>query len=608
MLHELLFVLMGYSGDVFIPYPPLPNKSNTFCIPSDFPLLHPTERECLNRLGQLGWTYSQINQFTKDVKESRSINKTNRSSNIPHGAYALALVTSIEKTLNEYRQNILDMETRILNKEDEAGSNVIPLSLLTANLSKWEILLPSLWKLTQTLQESPQTYHGCKLFDLLMDQARTGVSEFRYEIEKMMVQLHNVLYRQLTAWMVYGQWTDPNDEFFIVPYRARADSNPLAAGTGWNRLYVIAYERIPSYLSHALVESILFVGKSIATVNEMNKLTLSVTKQEESVKPLRLSNQNQKINIPEDMKKKHLQLLLALHNSNTLNFNTSPSPWIRYPQELKKIVGEVRRSTADWLFSQVLIGDHGLHKYLNSFRHLFLLNYGDLAANFINQCTLWRKRSLTRPANVINRSKSNGSSKSNRSSGDITPRASPSAQRGLSKTALIFRHQELNALLGKASVGTEAEDQLTGYTLLLDDEQTKDYPFSDLLLMDLRIVLTYDLEWPIDLFLSESDLKKYSNLWSFLISVKNTQMLLNNLWKTLRTGNSNTSNINTSIATRHHESTIQQFEQDDNDDDYQELLVWRLRSLMLFWIDTVWNHIQVSIELLTYILRNTKIV
>jgi hypothetical protein len=85
-------------------------------------------------------------------------------------------------------------------------------------------------------------------------------------------------------------------------------------------------------------------------------------------------------------------------------------------------------------------------------------------------------------------------------------------------------------------------------------------------------------------------------------------MLLNNLWKTLRTGNSNTSNINTSIATRHHESTIQQFEQEDNDDDYQELLVWRLRSLMLFWIDTVWNHIQVSIELLTCILRSTKIV
>lgn len=551
MLHELLFVLMGHPGDVFLPFPSA-QDSSTFSISSNFPLLHSTERESLNRLGQLGWHYSKINQFINAVKESRSKNRDQ-----PHGAYALSLVTSIESTMVEYKQDILEMENRILSKEDDLGSNVYPLSMLTANLGRWEILLPALWKFLQILQQESDKYHGCKLFDLLMVQAKTGVLEFRNEIEKMLVKLYDVLYRQLTAWMVYGQWADPDNEFFIIPYTAENNDNPLAVRTGWNRLYVICYERIPSHLSYPLVESILFVGKAIATVNEMGTIL-----------------------IPNDMKKKHLQLLITLHSSNKLESST-PLSWIRYPQELKRIVNEVRRSTADWLFSQVLVGDHGLHRYLNQFRHLFLLDYGDFAANFIEECTTWRKRSLL-----------NSSSRNKTVKSITTENHSSTSSRNPSKTELLFRYQELNALLGKASIGTDAEDKLNRFSLLLIDDDADIYPFSDLLLVDVRIVLSYDLEWPIDLFLGESDLKNYSNLWSFLISLKNTQMLLNNLWKILRAGNINSSE-EVSVSNRRQQNNKKNITCFEDNDGYQERQVWRLRSLMLFWVDTFWNHIQV---------------
>ena len=383
--------------------------------------------------------------------------------------------------------------------------------------------------------------------------------------------------------MVYGQWTDPDNEFFITPFKPTINNSSIStAKTGWNRLYIIEYDKVPSYISHEVAESILFVGKAIATVNEMNKLSRSAVKREELSKPIQISSHYQKITIPNDMKKKHLQLLLTLYNSDT-----SPSPWIKYPQELKKIVSEVRRSTADWLFSQVLVGDHGLHKYLNSFRHLFLLNYGDLAANFIQQCDLWRKRSLTRPTN--NREQSSTLKSSNTTS--------PLNMR----TAMAFRYQELKALLGKASIGTDAEDQLSGYALLLEEEQTKEFPFSDLLLTDIRIVLTYELEWPIDLFLSESDLKKYSNIWSLLISMKSTQSKLSNLWKTLRNGDTALENTTNLELERYNGTSLpsHQIEQ-ENEECYQELLIWRLRSLMLFWTDTVWNHIQVKNDTLLF--------
>jgi hypothetical protein len=302
---------------------------------------------------------------------------------------------------------------------------------------------------------------------------------------------------------------------------------------------VIAYDRIPFHLSHALVKSVLFVGKAIATVNEMNKPLLH----------------QQKIQIPKGMREKHLQLLLSLHSSSLPSLQT---PWVRYPQQLQNVVSQVRRSTADWLFSQVLINEHGLHRYLDSFRHVFLLNYGDLATNFIDECALWRRRSLQRSSDQHgNRERTSSLNKS-------------------SRTAMIFRHQEINALLSKASIGTEAEDQLSGFSLLLDDEFTQQYPFSDLLLVDLRVILTFDLAWPIDLFLSKSDLKQYSHLWSFLISLKNAQIALNNLWKILR----NTTTSQDEIT---------------NEDGFHERVVWRLRSFMLFWIDIYWNHIQVCL-------------
>lgn len=550
MLHELLFVLLGYPGDVFVASPP--SASTTFAIPDNFPLLHPTERECLNRLGQLGWTYLQINQFIASVKDLKLLPTATHDSSQPHGAYIQALVTCIELTLNDYRTDILAMEQRILSKHDEAGSNITPLALITANLSRWELLLPALCRFIRLLQRDPAKYHGCRLFDLLMDQSRTGVLEFRAEIEKMMAQLHNVLYRQLTAWMVHGQWVDPDNEFFIVPYSA--DRRPSTA-TAWNRLYVIDYDRIPSHLPHALVESILFVGKAIATVNEMDKLPMSISRHDDdSLLPFASSRRSlqqlHKIMIPLDMKKRHLQLLLSLHSSSSA---THASPWIRYPQQLQAIVSQVRKSTAEWLFTQVLIGDHGLHRYLASFRHVFLLKYGDLASNFIDECALWRRKSLQKGGG-----------------GGKTPS-------NLSKTAIVFRYQELNALLGKASIGTDAEDQLQGFKLLLQEDQTKQYPFADLLLVDLRMVLTFDLEWPIDLFLSKSDLKSYSHLWSFLISLKNTQISLNNLYKLLR----------------YHQEDAGAISKTSNA--YYERVVWRTRAAMLFWVDTMWNHVQVRI-------------
>ncbi|KAL0089548.1 gamma-tubulin complex component protein [Phycomyces blakesleeanus] len=576
MLHELLFVLSGYPGDVFIPHPP--QNPSTFVIPPEFPLLHPTERESLNRLAQLGFVFAQLTQFVASVKDLKQPNTHQK----PCGAYLQAVVTTLEGILNNYRQDIIAMEKRILNKDDEAGDNIVPIALLTSNLGRWELLLPALSKFVLILKTDPTRYHGCRLFDLLMDQARTGMPELREAMEKMIMRLHDVLYRQLTAWMVYGQWADPDEEFFIIrtPDIMNERENTGSHATGWQRHYSLAIDRIPAHLSQSLAESILFVGKAIATVNSMGGGQL----ESRSASSL-LLNKRQKIPIPEEMKKRHIRLLLSLHSSNA-NKKLRSSPWIIFPQQLQKVVQQIRKSTAEWLFSQVLVGEHGLQRYLESFRQIFLLGYGDLGMNLVDECSLWRQRSISSfSTSVLNRSQP--FAKHARDEEDERP-IDP---KPLSKTAIIFRYQELNALLAKATVGTEAEDNLKGYSLEWV-EKTKDiknpsYQFADLLLVDGRCVLVYEMEWPIDLFLSQADLAHYSELWCFLIGLKNVQMTLGSLWKTLRSGKVDNKSKNPLLLSE--ESST------DVEGEYRERVVWRLRFSMLFWVDTLWNHVQSNV-------------
>ncbi|KAI9271984.1 Spc98 family-domain-containing protein [Sporodiniella umbellata] len=362
--------------------------------------------------------------------------------------------------------------------------------------------------------------------------------------------------------MVYGHCVDRYDEFFIIPFH-KASAIPT---TGWCRLFTIDHSKIPNHLPLSTIESILFVGKAIATINEIERLSSSTTlnSQDEGIlaksNSLRDVSQTKRIVVPEEMRQRHLELLHALHSSK---LQRASSLWAQYPQMLQNTVTQVRRSTSDWLFSQVLIGDHGLHCYLSSFRRVFLLSFGDWASNFSKECLCWRKRSSNQ-----NRSK------------EIM-------HRNVNSPALVFQRQELNTLLIKSSLNTDIENQLSGYRLLVESEQTENFVFSDMLLGNLGVVLTFDLEWPIDLFLNETHLKAYSNMWSFLISLKYTQVSLNGLWKMLRE-NSHSNQDKKTLAYTTGGSLYYNSQS-------QEIAVWRLRSLMLFWVDTLWSHLQAHV-------------
>ncbi|CAO3593706.1 unnamed protein product [Absidia cylindrospora] len=482
MLHELLFVLSGYPGDVFMPMSSDTPPYTTFGIANNMTgLLHPTERDALNRLGHLGWICHQLDTYIT------SSNDTITSSSVYHQAYA----TCLGNVLTNYRQVLIDMETRLVTKQDHVGSTV-PLSLISSTLSRWALLLPSLHRLTMQVQNVAAE----NVLDLLIAQSKTGIPELHHAITTMVRHLHAVFYRQVTAWIMYGQLPS-TDGFFIET------TNTTTTSTQWHRHYRLCLARFPSHLPTTMADSIFYIGKVIATLTKQHYV------------------------IPSDMKQHHLTLLRSLmgyphdHDDNDLSLT-------HQTRHATAIIHQIRRSTTSWLFSHVFQHQHTLTTYFASFRDVFLLGDGELWMQWLDRI---QSHHVTNDIMMI-------------------PATTKQQQ----------QPREWMAMLVKASIGTVSEDELDNYTFA----STTTSPFLPLLHHhhddddEPPKCLTYTLQWPIDLFLDTSDIQRYSQLWTMLMAVKKVHLAL----------------THTTMNNIHHRP------------------VWRLRSHMLFWIDTLWSHVQ----------------
>jgi hypothetical protein len=557
MLHELLLVLSGYPGDVFISSPAAPQESTTFAIASDFPLLHDAERSALNKLAHLGWQYSKINGFVRGIRNSMTSNTVRAVTAVaavPHGSYIQALAVALNDILKEYRDTIINCEQRILGKQDYLNG-AVPIVHIATAFAKWTIILPALSKLLSEIKADPAKWHGCRLLDLIVMKSHTGVAELRDIAHRVLYHLHVVLYKQITSWMIYGHLSDPYHEFFItkrIPLPSPSNSNtsisPAFASTGGEQEtpgsnasgqfdHCLEQYFIPSHIPLDLAESILFVGEIVKTVRD-NSTTQSNM-------------------LPTGMIERHLQLMLQLTNTpNDTSYSASNI------LQLQRVVSIIRRATAEWMFHQVLVGDHDILRYLESFKDFYLLGQGDFARNMIDECD--QLSSIAK---------------------DSSDMAAPERRQQR------YGRRQLDAVLHKAQVGCVCEDsqELFRYALRATRSQDGQQPelplFSSFLLNNTPTSLKYHYRWPLNLFLTAADLSHYASMWEFLISLKKVQSKLNSLWVVLRGG--------WAIVSTRTDAMDQQGPWSMHSMKQRERLVWRVRSKMLFWIDALWCHVQV---------------
>lgn len=319
--------LLGHHGDVIIPlYSSSESavglvvgegeEANTrkvmigFQVSRDFNFLSLHEKQAVDQVCQLGFYYLAIETFiakfrrpvlTKTSSEhgSSSAVTTAHSKGVPMrsshisvmskhksmGLFARALCTGLEEVLSQYRQLVVEAEQLIV------ADPHFPLLKLRSTLADFFVIFPALQSLVQEISHSPgmRALGGGEILQALHHRSLVGIRALERVINRLLYHCHKVLFNQISSWVVNGTLSDPYQEFFIRQTTIRA----LKAAVGeeelngledldvslpppgyndvpehsWHMQFKLRMTMLPDYISMALAEKILFIGKAVHIIH-----------------------------------------------------------------------------------------------------------------------------------------------------------------------------------------------------------------------------------------------------------------------------------------------------------------------------------------------------
>ncbi|KAF9946170.1 hypothetical protein BGZ72_000624 [Mortierella alpina] len=600
MLHELLVTLSGYPGDIFRPFPQEPEVATTFAV-TDFPMLHPAEKEGLDRLAQLGFYFREFNTFIASCRSSSHHSSQKPSTPAPSqpGLYLTALANSLERKLHSYRQVIVDTESAILSGEDNLGG-IVPLPTIAARFAPFQLVFPAISNLITEIQRASTNntpFVGGRLINLLQDRAASGVPIQKEWMNELLRGCCGVMMRQIVCWVVYGQIQDPFEEFFIVRCRPasgtaersssasllrsrssmtatrKASTNNSAAPVSkWQAEYALDERMIPAMIPSTLVEAMLFIGKSIATAGQA---------------------QPKPTPIPQSMTARHLELILplveAISKPCTLD-GRFISGEILNVNHLTNVIHQIRRDIANHLWVVVQVGEKVI-RTLKSFRRYFLLCDGEYGLGLIEVLEEFKRNRLSRLGQFSSATSASVSIRDH----DLGGMLSKAAQNTPAQDDPALQSFELRLLKvskQKDSSGDSMDVTPTTPTSIFDDQ-----------LLGIPVRLWYTLAWPLDLFLTSEDIEHYGDVFAFLMTVRKAQVKLQQAWIDVKALTQQMSNRRRGRGARAYDKRIKGT--DNSSTDYEqeaEMLkyIGTIRSDMIFVVDCLWTYIQMDVIGPTY--------
>ncbi|KAL3153823.1 Gamma-tubulin complex component 4, variant 2 [Trebouxia sp. C0010 RCD-2024] len=145
-------------------------------------------------------------------------------------------------------------------------------------LLECQMILPAVHQLVYAVQQD--NISGSSLLHLLHSKAQCGIPELQSCLTRLLWHCNQVLFKQLSAWMVHGLLQDKHQEFFIQP--ASSQVAPLQAppspphhpkqqpapsedtnAAEWHQGFQVSMQALPPGVTVTIAESILFVGKAV---------------------------------------------------------------------------------------------------------------------------------------------------------------------------------------------------------------------------------------------------------------------------------------------------------------------------------------------------------
>ncbi|KAI0419225.1 Spc97/Spc98 family protein [Xylaria grammica] len=478
MLHEILLSLSGH---------PSPLLWNDHSDPAASSLLSPPERQLLDTAAHLSELHCKLRE------------QTSRISNAHPSAICRAVSTAIVTIhLASFQRKIIEVEDSILRKDAAlvGAYNIVPLTAVIGQFSGWTRRLEWLWELVEFMtadkgREDRLPCQAAKLIDRLRNELQTGYADVSETSRSLLQVAETSWLKQVSAWVVYGRKpTVGGYDFFI-----REDEEEEQG-------YKIDYDLLPTFVTPSTAASMLFIGVSINRARSRAGTDLDASGLSY------LSSQHQEL----------AQL-------------SSPLNSVIFSRAITSIRYTLSRTTLRKLLPLAKVLE-----MLRVLREFFLIGRGEFAIALTQQADE-KVRSRWRRADNIAYENRDALGTVVVKDGEVSAvlartwafLGSMQSQHADDDETLELARDLLRLHVSKsieAMTPAKGSDHATNKII----EAIAPTPFRNLL-FSVPVTLTMQIQSPLDLFLTHSDLQIYTAINSYLLSVRRAHLRLTDLWK-----------------------------------------------------------------------------
>ncbi|KAK9875243.1 hypothetical protein WA026_007637 [Henosepilachna vigintioctopunctata] len=468
MIHETLFYLFNK------PFLSEDEYSNLFELQE---FLHPAEKRLLIKILEIPKKYHKIVAFVRALdihiyKRKDEKIEVAEYANLPKGLYLKAFACGMQKALEPYRKEIVNLENKFLQNPQ------LPLTYILSVIDKYAVLFDDLYSMIDVI--IIDNLCGCLLIGRLQKYLHSGNQMTSKAANIIIKTINTTFFHQLSNWIIYGELVDNYNEFFICgedcpdpnfeyPKQLEEQSTSLISAKQIRVLrppmvkkFFINWKMVPIFINEDIVESILFMGRIIWILSNDPKQ--------------KTDNYNQMDTRRDFWEGKEVEYSAKIENLQNEIFSDF---------EFAQIIEECRLRLSKFMLS-LMLQEGNVKEHLQLIREYYALGRGELFQQFMTAVEVHYQDS-TFDRDMVN---------------------------------LNFLFMEsAKKLYGDKDTSYQRFELVTTE--------------GDILTSNLwsRLELNFDIKWPLHIVFHPKAMELYKKLFSYLLRFKKTQTNLNRLWQ-----------------------------------------------------------------------------
>ena len=573
MVPEVLLALLGVPGEVIVLVPATATAPERFAVNPDLHILEPPERASLDRLVATGYAFRELESFVQRENEAGALAAVGAETLGPRrgndgSLYRRALASGVADVLTHYESAILKLEQDILR-------GIVPAlpAALESTLCEFALVLPSLWAVIQPVADANTLKGAALLHHLRAASLAAGAPALENALRTLEARARRAAHQQLLAWTVHGRLVDPHGEFWVRPIvgaggdggvflgEATDDDNKNDGVRGaeletpgvsdsddddddddardafsssrrrrdggereWHKGFQVCLEALPPGVELPVAEAALFTGRAVRVLSNPRGAFKRRVRFAGFVRP---ADEESSLAEREESSLASAGANASLLPDAALDAAAAQIRSLAVSDEafdrarFERVVERIRRPVADRL-GRLVVVDAELPRHLRALRAYMLLGRGDFY-----QCFLEEARALLA--------------------------APPRASTAEADLAVPFAQAA-----SKSSAANDAQKLARRFRLRLgspygaDAEDAEDEAFSKKNASDFfadatrsrrrvpaydawdSLSLEYAVPWPLGLLLTRDALRRYDEMFKYLLRLRRAARALDEAWVALR--------------------------------------------------------------------------